>query len=91
MSWFAPNPSERRIPTMPERAAAMGIPSVSEVPDRRCAACGQLGNPPASEVVLPDAPDLHIWADMLLCRNPTACREHCMKIGTWKVPERISS
>jgi len=87
MTWLRPNPSERRIPTMPERAAAMGIPVMTS-PERRCAACRRLGNPPASEVVLPDAPALHVWADMLLCVNPTACREHCQKIGTWKTPER---
>ena len=80
MSLF--NPTPRRVPTMDERAAAMGVPAY--VSERRCVACGRLGNPPQSEVILPDAPALHTWADMLLCVNPTPCREHCVKIGTWK-------
>lgn len=86
MSWFEPvkRPyrGQVRVPTMEERAAAMGIPVY--VNEYRCQACGRAGNPPASRVVLPDAPALQVWADMLICVNPTACREHCVKIGTWK-------
>jgi hypothetical protein len=84
MSWFTP---ERRVvPTLEERAAAMGVPvsSPEYVEARRCAACRRLGNPSGVEVILPDAPALHMWTDMLLCVNATACREHCVKTGTWK-------
>jgi len=84
MSWFDPS-MIRRVPTMGERtAAAAPAPVPAYVNERRCAACRRLGNPPGAEVVLPDAPALHVWADMLLCKNPTACREHCQKTGTWK-------
>jgi hypothetical protein len=82
MIWSVPRPVHR-VPTMDERAATTApVPAYGS--GRRCAACGRLGNPPGAEVILPDAPALHMWADMLLCKNPTACREHCVKIGTWK-------
>lgn len=84
MSWFDSTP--RRVPTMEERAAAMGVPVMAPayVEARRCAACRRLGNPPGVEVVLPEAPTLHVSLDMLLCVDPRACREHCQKLGTWK-------